>query len=207
NSLRWERRLAAVRAGFYCRGLPAIASSSINGRQITATRSPVVRQSWRSTCTSIPITSTSARRRQLTSTLLCPSSVGKIPIVFLANVRGGNWHKGNGPMRGDYDAWFDMVLGSSRRRVCFDFGKRAGSRLAENRSRPWSKARGVWRCTSLWFSAHRSFDRPRWCDYKTRAGAWRMGGIQACARRRDDDGRSCFARERNYPRHDGSDRE
>ena len=38
NSLRWERRSAAARAGSCCRGRRTIESSSINGRPITATR-------------------------------------------------------------------------------------------------------------------------------------------------------------------------
>src|SRR4051812_38630313 len=66
NSSRWARRSAAGQVGCCSHGRRGTANSSINGRQIIATLSPEARRFLRSTCTSIPITSTSAPRQPAT---------------------------------------------------------------------------------------------------------------------------------------------
>ena len=81
NSLPWGKRSGAAPAGFCCPGRRGIGSSSINGRQITATRLQVAHQFSRWICTNIPITSTSAQRQQLMSTPSWLRSAGKILIV------------------------------------------------------------------------------------------------------------------------------
>jgi hypothetical protein len=66
SSSRWERRSAVVRDGCCCRGRHAIASSSTSGRPTIATRWLAARRSWRSICTSTPITWISAPKSRVT---------------------------------------------------------------------------------------------------------------------------------------------
>ena len=68
NSSPWARRSAAARAGYCCPGRRAMASSSTNGPPTIATRWRAANPSSRSTCTSTPITSTTAPRPPPTST-------------------------------------------------------------------------------------------------------------------------------------------
>src|SRR5262249_678663 len=65
---RWAKRSAAAPDGCCCRGRRATASSSTNGRPIIAIHWRAARRFSRPTCTSTPITFTSAPRRRATST-------------------------------------------------------------------------------------------------------------------------------------------
>src|SRR5919106_1006761 len=79
SSPRWGRRSAAARAGSCSPGRPATASSSISGPRTTPRRLRAGGRFWRSTCTSIPTTSTSVPRLPPTSTLSCRQSAGPLP--------------------------------------------------------------------------------------------------------------------------------
>ena len=77
SSSRWAKRLPAVRGGscwFTCHETGAL---SINTRPSTTRPFPLASRSWRSTCTSMHITSTSARMRWRISTPSCATSTGR----------------------------------------------------------------------------------------------------------------------------------
>jgi hypothetical protein len=78
NSRRWARRSAVARVGSCSPGPRAMAGWSISGPRITRRRLPAGGRFWRSTCTSIPTTSTSALRPPPMSTLSCRRSAGRL---------------------------------------------------------------------------------------------------------------------------------
>jgi len=82
NSSPWEKRSAAARDGYCCRGRRVIASWSISGQPTIVTRWPAARRSWRSTCTSTLITWTLAPKLRATSIASWRLFAGKTPSAI-----------------------------------------------------------------------------------------------------------------------------